>query len=150
MNYGFSISAKIVLSKSILDVKNQSNFFQKKILSKNINLGNHFLVKTFFSKLNFWTTLLSKITPNFWQTLITRRNFLKIFPWWHVDSWPNTFLFRTHHLQNSTTELILSASCSICCLQFYKLLSFYKFMLVPNVLWKIIVSKTILKSIIGN
>ena len=52
MNYGLSKSAKIVLSKSIFDVKNQSKFFKKK-LSKNINLGDHFLVKTFFSKLNF-------------------------------------------------------------------------------------------------
>ena len=43
----------------------------------------------------------------FWQTAITRRIFLKIFPWWHVDSWPKTLLFRTHHLQNSTTELTL-------------------------------------------
>ena len=52
-------------------------FFQKKFLSKNINLGNHYLVKTFFSKLNFWTTLLSKITPNFWRTDILRRNLKK-------------------------------------------------------------------------
>ena len=72
--------------------------FSKKNSSKNINLGDYYLLKTFFSKLNFWTTLLSKITPNFWQTVITRRNFLKIFPWWHVDSWPKTLLFRTHHL----------------------------------------------------
>jgi len=28
-------------------------FFQKNFLSKNINLGDHYLVKTFFSKLNF-------------------------------------------------------------------------------------------------
>ena len=83
------------------------DFFQKKNLSRNINLGDHYLFKTFFSKLNYWTTLLSKISPNFWQTVISRRNFLKIFPWWHVDSWPKTLLFRTHHLQNSTTELTL-------------------------------------------
>ena len=25
----------------------------------------------------------------FWQTVITRRIFLKIFPWCHVDSWPS-------------------------------------------------------------
>ena len=72
--------------------------FSKKNLSKNINVGDHYLSKTFFSKLNFWTTLLSKITPKFWQTVITRRIFLKIFPWWHVDSWTKTLLFRTHHL----------------------------------------------------
>ena len=66
-------------------------FSKKKKLSKNINLGDHYLSKTFFSKLNFWTTLLSKITPNFWQTVITRGNFLKIFPCWHVDSWPKPY-----------------------------------------------------------
>ena len=43
----------------------------------------------------------------FWQTVITRRIFLKIFPWWHVDSWPKSLLLRTQHLWNSTTELIL-------------------------------------------
>jgi hypothetical protein len=75
MNYGSSKSAKIVLLKSIFDVKNQLNFFKKKLF-KNINLGDHYLVKTFFSRLNFWTTLLSKIIPNFWWTDIPRRNFL--------------------------------------------------------------------------
>ena len=97
MNYGSSKSAKIVLSKSIFSVKNQLNFFKKKISSKNINLGDHFSLKTFFSKLNFWTTLLTKITPNFWRTDISRRNFLEHFPWWYVDSWPKILLFRTHH-----------------------------------------------------
>ena len=57
MNYGLSISAKIVLLKSIFNVKNQLNFFRKKnfsyLLTKNINLGDNFLVKPFFSKLNF-------------------------------------------------------------------------------------------------
>ena len=43
----------------------------------------------------------------FRQTVITRMNFLKIFPWRHVDSWPKSLLLRTHHLWNSTTELIL-------------------------------------------
>ena len=43
----------------------------------------------------------------FWQTVITRRNFLKIFPWLHVDSCPKSLLLRTHHFWNSTTELIL-------------------------------------------
>ena len=40
MNYGLSKSAKIVLSKSIL--------MSKIKLSQNINLGDHFLLKTFF------------------------------------------------------------------------------------------------------
>ena len=50
MNYVSSKGAKIILSKSIFDVKNQSNFFKKKY--KNINLGNHYLVKK-ISKLDF-------------------------------------------------------------------------------------------------
>ena len=74
---------------------------------KNINLGVHYLSKSFLSKLNFWTTLLSKITPNFWQTVITHRIFFKKIPWWHVDSWPKSLLLRIHHLWNSTTKLIL-------------------------------------------
>ena len=34
-----------------------TELFQKKISFKNINLGDHFLAKTFFSRLNFLTTL---------------------------------------------------------------------------------------------
>ena len=52
-NDSLSKSAKIVLSKSILDVKKLIEFFQKKNSSKNINLGDHHSLKTFFSKLNF-------------------------------------------------------------------------------------------------
>ena len=54
MNYGSSKSAKIVLSKSIFDVKNQPNFFKKNLsFNLGINLGDHFLVKPFFSRLKF-------------------------------------------------------------------------------------------------
>ena len=49
----FVKSAKILLSKSIFNVKNQPNFFKKIISLKNINLGDHFLRKTFFSRLSF-------------------------------------------------------------------------------------------------
>ena len=53
-----------------------TEIFQK----KNINLGDKFfLVKAHFSGLNFWTTLLSKIMPNFWWTGIPRKNFLNVF-----------------------------------------------------------------------
>ena len=48
MYYGLSKSTKIVLSKSIFGVKNQPNFFKKKKSSKYINLGDPFLLKTFF------------------------------------------------------------------------------------------------------
>ena len=53
MNYASSKSAKIVLSKSIFDVKNQPIFLKKNFSSRNINLGDHFLLKTFFSSVNF-------------------------------------------------------------------------------------------------
>ena len=55
MNYALSKSAKIILSKSIFDVKNQPICFKKKkiYIFKNINLGDHFFVKTFFSNFNF-------------------------------------------------------------------------------------------------
>jgi len=73
----------------------QSQFWMSKInriFSKKKLSRRPLFIKFFFSKLNFWTTLLSEITPNFWQTVITHRNFLNIFPW------PKTLLFRTHHL----------------------------------------------------
>ena len=93
MNYGSSKSAKIVISKSILDVKNQSYFFLK-ILS---NLGHHYLVKTFLSKLDFEPLYFLKLRPIFDK--LTRRNFLQKLHWWHVDIWPKTLLFRTHYLK---------------------------------------------------
>ena len=72
--------------------------------SEFFHLGNHFLLKTLFSSFNFWTTLFSKIMPNFWRTV--SHCFEKI-SFEHVDSWAKILLFRTHHLWNSTTELIL-------------------------------------------
>ena len=51
-NDSSSKSAKIVLSKLILDVKNESNFFKKK-LSKHINIGDRFLEKSPFFQTQF-------------------------------------------------------------------------------------------------
>ena len=45
-----------------------NGIFSKKNSFKNINLGDNFLKKTFFFNYNFWTTLFSKIMPNFWRT----------------------------------------------------------------------------------
>ena len=42
---------------------------------KNINLWDHFWVKSLFSCFSFWATLFSKIMPNFWWTDIHRRIF---------------------------------------------------------------------------
>ena len=42
-----------------------NQFFFKKIFIWEYQFRRPFFVKTFFSRLNFWTTLLSKIRPNF-------------------------------------------------------------------------------------
>ena len=97
-----SKSAKIVLSKSIFYVKNQPNFFKKK-LSKNINLGEHFWLKTFFSRLNFWTTLISKIRPNFCRPHTMSIYKIQQFHLTTVDFWAKTLLFKTHQARNSMT-----------------------------------------------
>ena len=64
MTYSLSKIAKIVLSKSIFKVKNQPNLFKKKS-SKNINLGDHFLLKTFFLYSIFGPLYLLKLGPIF-------------------------------------------------------------------------------------
>ena len=38
---------------------------------KNISLEEGFLLLSFFENFNFWTTLFSKIVPNFWQSVWT-------------------------------------------------------------------------------
>ena len=55
-------------------------FFQKIDSFKNISLGHYFLKQTFFSNFNFWTTLFSKIMPNFWQTVAPRILKIQWFP----------------------------------------------------------------------
>ena len=50
------------------DFKNWRNILKKIHLHKNINLGDQFLWKTFFSYFNFRTSLFSKIMTNFWRT----------------------------------------------------------------------------------
>ena len=52
MNDGSTKSAGIVLSKSIIDVKNQQKL-ERKISLVKIDLGDCFLLKTFFSSINF-------------------------------------------------------------------------------------------------
>ena len=61
---GSSKSAKIILSKSIFDVKNQLNFFKKSFHFKNINLGDHLLVKTFVGSI-FEPNYFLKLCPIF-------------------------------------------------------------------------------------
>ena len=77
--------------------------FSKKKSSKNINLGEHFLLNTFFSRLNFWTTLLSKIRPNFCRPHSMSIHKIQQFHLTTVDFWVKTLLFRTHQARNSMT-----------------------------------------------
>ena len=95
-----SKSAKIILSKSIFYIK-------KKESPKNINLGDPFLLKTFFSRLNFWTTLLSKIRPNFCRPHTMSIHKILQFHLTTVDFWAETWLLRTHQSRNSMTLLTL-------------------------------------------
>ena len=74
-------------------------------LFKNINLGDHFLVKTLFSRFNFQPLYFLKLCPIFDELTFPCRILLKKVSL--VDPWPKILLFRTHHLWNSTTELIL-------------------------------------------
>ena len=66
--------------QSEFSVSKINGIFSKKKSFKNINLGDHFLKKTFFSNSNFWTTLFSKTMPNVWQTGISHRIFFNKIP----------------------------------------------------------------------
>ena len=52
-----------------------------------------------------------KILPKFPILDIIRRIFLKIFPWWHVDSWPKPYFLGPTIF--STTELTLGYICNV-------------------------------------
>ena len=70
----------------------QSQFSKSKIIGiflilyswKNINLGAHFLLLTFFDKINFKITYITKMMPYFWQLTINPKfnHFLKV--WWFL------------------------------------------------------------------
>ena len=49
---------------------------------------------------------ITKIMPNFWQIDIHGQNLKKKHFLEYVDFWLKLLLFRTHHLRNSTNELI--------------------------------------------
>ena len=66
LNFEFWINGELSkrLSKSIFYVKNHPNLPQFFSLM-NTNLGVHFLLLTFFDRINFWITLLLKWCPIF-------------------------------------------------------------------------------------
>ena len=66
-----SKSAKIVLSKSIFYVKKHLNLSDLFFSFKNISLEEGFLLLSFFENFNFWTSLFSKMVPNFWGSVWT-------------------------------------------------------------------------------
>ena len=93
-----SKSAKIVLSKSIFYVKNQlkKNFIQE------YQFRRPFFVKNIFSRLDFWTTLLSKIRPKLFFGGISSKHFHFIF--WQsslsLDPKPISMLWRNLNIEN--------------------------------------------------
>ena len=97
--------AKIALSKSIFYQK-INRIFQKKNSSKNSNLGDPFLLKTFFSRLKF-LNLFTKIRPNFWRPHAMSIHKILQFHVTTVDFWVKTLLFRTHQARNSMTGRIV-------------------------------------------
>ena len=76
------------------------------------NLGNHPLLKTSFSNFNFWTTLYSKIMPDFWRADIHCIQKIQLFPLNKLIFVPKILLFGTHHFWNSTNELTLNGPTS--------------------------------------
>ena len=80
INGKLSKGAKILLSKSIFCVKshpNLSHFFSL----KNTNLGAHFLLLTFFDKINFKITLLLKWCPIFDSSPLIQNSKFNNFLW---------------------------------------------------------------------
>ena len=71
-----------------------------------------FCKKTSFSNFNFWTTLYSKIMPNFWRTDIHCIQKIQLFPLNKLIFVPKILLFGTHHFWNSTNELTLNGPTS--------------------------------------
>ena len=59
MNYGSSKKCQNCTFKVIFLCQKLTDFFLKKNSFTNINLGDHFFVKTFFSNFNFWTIFLN-------------------------------------------------------------------------------------------
>ena len=72
-------------------------------LLKNINLEEDFLLLLFFEKFNFWTTLFSKLVPNFWLSIWTSVK-VKSKNYFHFTDF---LLISNSCPQNSTTEVTL-------------------------------------------
>ena len=93
----------------------QSQFSMSKIIRifliffslKNISLEEGFLLLSFFENFNFWTTLFSKMVPNFWRSMWTfvkndSKNDLHF-----TDFFAEIYSLLTRP-QNSTTEVTLA------------------------------------------
>ena len=89
----WSKTAQIVLWEPNFQCQESTKFLNFLFHFKNISYGDHFFEEILFSSFNSWTTLFSKIFD---------RIFLRAC--WFLAK---KLLFRTHHLWNSTTKLIL-------------------------------------------
>ena len=94
-------------------------------------------IRTMFRVLGVYNFVWKYNFGTFWQTVITRRNFLKIFPWWHIDSWPKTLLFRILVVKSNTVQSffgrIYGAAGAAICFRFY--LTLNRDMLLLRTLW---------------
>ena len=82
----------------------EKNVFNKKLYPQLIFTNEIF----FLNSVDFWHQKLT-LNVQFWHFLSNCNSSteLKKRSFEYVDSWPKVLLFRTHHLWNSTTELIL-------------------------------------------
>ena len=101
-----SKSAKFGLSKWIFYVKNHPNLSDFFFSLKNKNLGAHFLLLTFFDKMNFQITLFTKMMPYFWQLAISKTE-NSIISFRYADSYAKIFLILYPPLVNFTTRIAI-------------------------------------------
>ena len=74
---------------------------------KNINLVAHFLLLTFFDKINFQITLFPKMMPNFLHLPITPILKMQWFPLGMFESKAKIFLILYPPFENSTTRIAI-------------------------------------------
>ena len=96
-------------NKVVQKLTEEKKCFNKKWSPKLI-LFNEFLF--FLNSVDFWNQKLT-LKLQFWHFLTNCRSSTEFFSFEYVDSWPKILLFRTHHLWNSTTELILIYSVTL-------------------------------------
>ena len=108
----FNLSMNVSLSKIGHDFSNkvvQKLTEEKNVCNKKWSPKLIFFNDFFFNSVDFWHQKLT-LKVRFWHFLTNCHSlteFFNFFSFEYVDSWPKILLFRTHHLWNYTTELIL-------------------------------------------